>query len=383
MPFLTGRLSYRLFKPSGRSPGGFGPEVLDLLSAHAIGTQRVASADGSQHGWTAGDHVLDTQFDLAKNVINDALHIAFRVDSNKPPADLLRAYMEVELKALAANNPSGHPSAKQKREAKLIAKDRIEHESKDGRFIRRKAIPILWDGLSNELYVGTTSAGILDRLASCFKETFDRKLDPMDATSEACEEHISRVDATEPTRFSHGQGDDVVWMVAEDDRNFLGNEFLVWLWYTLENESDTIKLADGSEVAVMMARTLALECPRGQYGKDTLASDGPAKLPEAFRALQAGRLPRKAGLTLVRHDKVYELTLQAETLAVSSARLPAPEEEDVRARLEERISAIRHLGETLRLLYRAFLEKRLKASWANDASPIKRWLKAEAEEAVA
>ena len=32
----------------------------------------------------------------------------------------------------------------------------------------------------------------------------------------------------------------------------LGNEFMVWLWHELQNESDTVQLADGSEVAVML-----------------------------------------------------------------------------------------------------------------------------------
>ena len=43
------------------------------------------------------------------------------------------------------------------------------------------------------------------------------------------------------------------------------------------------------------------------------------RLPEAFRALQAGKLPRKAGMVLVRQGAQYELTLQAESLAVSGA----------------------------------------------------------------
>ena len=43
--------------------------------------------------------------------------------------------------------------------------------------------------------------------------------------------------------------------------------------------------------------------------------DDSFELPEALRAIQAGKLPRKMGLTLVRHDHSYELALQAESLA--------------------------------------------------------------------
>src|SRR3954469_13679100 len=108
----------------------------------------------------------------------------------------------------------------------------------------------------------------------------------------------------------------------------------------------------------MIAKTLLLECPRGVSGSETIRSAGPAKLPEARRAIQAGKLPRQAGLILVRHSQQYELTLQAETLAVSAAKLP-PAEEKERAELEERISQLRHLQETVDLLYYAFLKRRM------------------------
>ena len=68
----------------------FDNEVLDRLADNAIGKQRVMAGDGSQSGWIAGDHILDTTFDLAKNVVNDALHVNMRVDEIKMPNDLLR-----------------------------------------------------------------------------------------------------------------------------------------------------------------------------------------------------------------------------------------------------------------------------------------------------
>src|SRR5207237_5829073 len=128
----------------------------------------------------------------------------------------------------------------------------------------------------------------------------------------------------------------------------------LWLWYALDGRSDTIPRADKSEVAVMLARTLTLECPRAQTGKETIQSDGPTRLPEARRAIQAGKLPRKVGLILVRHDNQYELTLQAESFAITGAKLPAPEGETDQARREERVTQLRHFLETLDLLYDAF-----------------------------
>jgi len=127
-------------------------------------------------------------------------------------------------------------------------------------------------------------------------------------------------------------------------------------------------------VAAMMTRSLVLECPRGKTGKETITSDGPARLPEARRAIQAGKLPRKAGLTLVRHDQQYELALHAESLAVTGAKLPGPDADDERVRLEERIGILRDLIETLDLLFDAFGQVRTGGGWSKELTKIRRWL---------
>jgi hypothetical protein len=380
MGFFSGRVTCMRFRVSGRTPRTFAQEHLDALAGNAIGKQRVASGDGSQAGWIAADHILDTSFELAKNIVNDALHVAMRVDEHKMPGDLLRAYFQVELQALAATNPSGHPSARQKRQAREYAKDRLETEAKDGRYLRRKAIPVLWDAPSNELLVGTTSVTALDRLVTLFHHTFERKFELLGAGRQAFNlaeltNQTRGVDDAKPTVFvPGGQVTEMAWLPDENNRDFLGNEFLLWLWHYLEHESDTLKLSDDSEVALMISRTLQLECPRGQTGRESISSDGPAKLPEAHRALQAGKLPRKMGLTLVRQDSQYELTLQAESLALSGAKLPAPEGEEDRARLEERVTQVRHLLETLDLMYAAFIQRRLGDGWTKEAAKIKKWL---------
>jgi hypothetical protein len=380
MGFFSGRVTCMRFRIDGKAPRSFDNEFLESLAANAIGKQRAAAGDGSQAGWIAGDHILDTSFDLAKNVVNDTLHVAMRVDEQKMPSDLLRAYYQVELQALTATNPSGFPSSKQKRQAREYAKDRLETEAKDGRFLRRKAIPVLWDAPSNELLVGTTSITALDRLVTLFHQTFDRKFDYLGAGRQAFNlaevtNQTRSVDDAKPTVFvPGGQVSEVAWMPDENNRDFLGNEFLLWLWHYLENESDTIKLSDDSEVAIMISRNLSLECPRGQFGKESFSTEGPSKLPEAHRALQAGKLPRKMGLTLVRHKAPYELTLQAESLAIGGAKLPPPEAEDQRARQEERITQVRHLLETLDLMYAAFIQRRLGDPWTKESARIKKWL---------
>lgn len=390
MGFLSGRVSYLRFKVSGHAPRVFDAEHIDRLADRRAGRQRIASADGIETGWTAGDHILDTDFDFAKNIINDTLHFELRVDEDKLPSDLLRAYTAVELKALSKNNPSGFASARQKREAKEIARERLEQEAKDGRYRKRKSFPVLWDRLSNEVLFGATSITQVDRLCSLFEQTFQMELECITAGRRAfllAELHgrTRTVDDSAPSAFIPGvTPDDVAWIADESSRDFLGNEFLLWLWYQTDVESDTITVADDSEVTVMMARSLTLECPRGQTGHETISHEGPTRLPEARRAIQSGKLPRKAGLTLVRHDQQYELAIHAETLAVASAKLPPPPEDitDARAKLDERITQIRNMIETVDLLYDAFGRRRFGKEWEGELASMQKWLNREGRRAA-
>jgi len=380
MGFFSGRVTMMRFRVDGPNPGTFGDEHVERLNEHRAGRQRIASADGVEIGWTAGDHILDTDFELAKNIINETLQFELRIDVDKMPGDLLRAYTAVELKALSKDNPSGFASSKQKKEAKENARERLEQEAKDGRFRKRKCVPVLWDAASNEVWFGATALTNVDRLTSLFQQTFGHSLEAITAGTRAYQlaelhNRTRGVDDSSPSPFVPGTSpDDVAWIADESSRDFLGNEYFLWLWFQSDGETDAIKLADKSEATFMIARTLTLECPRGQTGHETISHEGPSRLPEAKRAIQSGKLPRKLGLTIVRHDNQYELTLHAETLAVGSAKMPNVEEENPRAKLDERASQLRHLVETLDLMYDAFGQQRFGKAWADTLPRIQKWL---------
>jgi hypothetical protein len=114
MGFLTGGVTYQRFRADGLKRASFGPDDLAKLEQHASGRDPVAAADGVSAGWTAGKHVLDLDFSLEKNVVAESLHFDLCVETERLPGDKLKAYYEVELKALSAGNPSGRPSALQK-----------------------------------------------------------------------------------------------------------------------------------------------------------------------------------------------------------------------------------------------------------------------------
>jgi recombination associated protein RdgC len=326
--------------------------------------------------------VLDLTFDLAKNIVDDALHAAIRIDTDKIPAELLRAYTQIETDARARLNPTGYATKAQREEAREAARVRAEAEASDGRFRRLKHFPVLWDGQTNVLYAGTTSEAVLERLRTLFSQTFDRILEPITAGRLACAQAEARgqvqlVQDSHPAGFL---GDtvgpaSVVWSEDPSAPDHWGNEFLVWLWHALQVDGDSLILPDGSTATIMMTKTLTLDCPLGLTGRDNLMDEGPTRLPEAFRALQAGKLPRKAGLVIERQGAQYELTLQAETLAVTSACLPKAEGASGREASIARIDSLRHLAQTLDLLYDAFGQCRTSPEWVGELGRIRQWLR--------
>src|SRR6516165_5773704 len=180
MGFLSGRATFTRYRVGGDSPLPFGDEVLELARKHLVGRHGSAeSGDGISTGWAGGDHVLDLTIDLGKNILNDALHMAIRIDADKIPGSLLRAYTQMEIQARAQMNPSGFATKAQKEEAKEAAKARAAAEAADGRFRRHNHYPLLWDGQTQTLYAGTTSSSVLERLQILFRETFDRTLEPV------------------------------------------------------------------------------------------------------------------------------------------------------------------------------------------------------------
>ena len=387
MGFLSGRMTFECFRIDGSQPSQFGPEYIEILQRYAIGQVETSSTDEAVAGFLAGEHLLDVEFDLEKNVINDALHCAVRIDTNQIPAAIRKAWLQIELATLTADNSSGRPTKAQRQEAKEAVEARCQEEAESGKFRRMQQFPVLWDAKTGIVYFGGSSSSAWEQTGELLTRAFELDLGRLTAGRRALEwasetKKRGALEEAMPSEFHPGEasGEITWWNNEAGNFDFLGNEFLLWLWWQWETQSDTIALPDGSEVTGMIARTLSLQCPRGESGKETITAEGPSRLPEAAQAIRSGKLPRKAGLVLFRHGEQYDLVLQAETFSVSGAKIEVAEAEETaegRGILEERIDSLRNLHETLDLLFRAFCERRIGKSWSGELEQIRRWLKKE------
>ena len=388
MGFLSGPVTLECFRVGGEQPRQFGPKHVKILERFAIGQIETSSPEQADVGFLAGRHLLDLDFGLEKNVIGEALHCAVRIDTNQIPAAVRKAWLQMELAVATADSPTGRPTKVQRQESREAVEARCEEEAKSGRFRKMQQWPVLWDAREGILYFGGASAAAGEQCCDLCTQAFDIELEPLTAGRRAQEwaaETKRRKALEEVTPSALHPGDahaEIAWWNNESGNfDFLGNEFLLWLWWRWETQSDTIALPDDSEVTGMFARTLTLQCPRDESGKETITAESPVRLPEAAQAIRTGKLPRKAGLILVRHGEQYELTLQAETFTISGARIrteDAQEAADGQGILEGRIESVRGLHETVALLFSAFCEQRIGKNWPGELEHLRRWLKTDA-----
>ena len=353
---------------------------MDVLAKHTVGKNETSDAETVFAGFLGGDHLFDQEFDLGKNLINDAMHCAVRIDTNQVPAAIRAAWLQIELAGATRDSPTGKPTKTQRQEAKEAVQQRCDAEIATGKYRKMKQFPLLWDQPNGHLYFGGTVGNASAFCTDLIERAFEVELRRIGAGSIATDWSIANdcygeLDDLTPTRFVPAHTyHNLAWSNEHSQSpDFLGNEFLVWLWWTLENESDTITLADDSDVTLMMNKTLTLECPIADSGKETITAECPVKLPEAIQAIRSGKLPRKTGLAVVRHDRAFDLVLTAETFAISGAKIHLDDDEDFDD--EDRIDAIRLMSETVDMTFQAFLSRRCDAdAWKPIRDAIGQWL---------
>ncbi len=406
MPFSSGRVTFCQFAVSGDAPTSADETAMSILKEHAFRETEIGAPDEVEAGFVTGEHILDTQFNYEKNGYGNVLLFAVRIDTHKVPSDLKQAYRKINERAAAAGNPSGFASKADKKDAKDEAERTLREDLAAGKFRRSKMIQLLWDLDAQTVYCGATGTTVQEQIAKLFKSAFAVNLKYLSAGTLAGRVLLNQgkgrdyedlrpsaftpppagaTDAKDEEDFVEGPRDldtpMVPWVVKSVDlKDFLGNEFLYWLWWLAETDDGALTIQDkaGRETEVFFAidKALDMDCAWDAGGKLTLRGAGPTRLVEASDALKTGKWPRKMGLILSDGEHQWELTFQSDQWAVSAALLPTIEDAaGPREQIEQRLELARALGQTLDGMYRAFLDARTAGSWPTKRTAIRQWVK--------
>ena len=167
--------------------------------------------------------------------------------------------------------------------------------------------------------------------------------------------------------------------VAYNRYQFLGEEFLTWLWYVIEKDQNLIKNFDNDFVALEIGNRIVFENRRKESGERiTIKGDG-ASLEEGILALKKGALVTELNVVYKSVELTWQFTLKGESLNFSSLNLPStglPEsDEDLEGFVLEKIFLYDKILKFLENIFIHFVNLRLSNRWQGKMIPkIRNWI---------
>jgi recombination associated protein RdgC len=138
---------------------------------------------------------------------------------------------------------------------------------------------------------------------------------------------------------------------------FLGEEFILWLWWRGLAEGGTSGL-EGDTSACFVDDAVTLVTERGDVKALSLAKGNPAESREAFEALSRGFRPGKAKIRLLAGDMEWTFSLAPGDLQFQGLKLPPSQAKDMAGRFADRMFLIEEGLAHLDRRYAAFLALR-------------------------
>ncbi|MGI9012958.1 MAG: hypothetical protein ACR2GY_01770 [Phycisphaerales bacterium] len=409
MAFRSGTLSYARFKVQQHG-GSAAPQLrevthdhLETLRQNVLTPGEIGEPRPVEFGWCGGRHVFDERFAPDSNVFGETLLAGLRCDTNKVPAELKRAYRAMAETAFAEEAATGFLSRREKLAAREEAEERCRRELVEGRHRRSKCLDVAWTLPTGIVLAPAFSDAHSAGLRDLFQTSFEARLVPLSSGTLAYDILAARgrsrdYDDLRPTAFTsppagYAAADDVdavhalagadggrpqaSWaFVTPEASDFLGNEFLMWLWWRSDEDDAAFDTNLGLAV-VAIDRVLDMECPWSVTGKQMLKADAPARSPEARRGLKNGKWPRKAGLMMsLGSQQQFECVFQSDRFQFTALKLP-PADDDVtslREIIEHRLTALQDFDRAMTAIYTQFLDVRASHSWPGVRDRMARWI---------
>jgi hypothetical protein len=169
--------------------------------------------------------------------------------------------------------------------------------------------------------------------------------------------------------------------VAYNRFKFLGDEFLTWLWFVIEQDPSVLRNADPDLTSFEIGNRIVLEKKYKKAFERITIKGEDAGFEEAKMALKNGALVAELNLIYRSAQQKWQFTLKGESLNLSSLTTPkiAPSEspDEVEGSVLEKIFLYDKILQFLEKLYKTFIKLRTSNRWqSREISLIKKWLSA-------
>ena len=110
--------------------------------------------------------------------------------------------------------------------------------------------------------------------------------------------------------------------VAYNRYRFLGDEFLTWLWFIIETQSDEIRNLDQDPFLLEIGNRMALENRRSNAVETITIKGDDAGLEEGIMALKKGALITELNLVFRIAEQKWQFSIKGESLNISGLKTP-------------------------------------------------------------
>lgn len=157
---------------------------------------------------------------------------------------------------------------------------------------------------------------------------------------------------------------------------FLGSEFLTWLWYQEDlNEGNFTLEGDLGVIELYFEDKLTMGSTAIDEQQDSFKGGKPTRSLEARTALKLGKMAISAKIRILQGEQEWQFNLKAEPLMMNGIKLPEILTKDPHSQFFERMFLLEHLDRIYRSLYKQFLQIRLSDQWIQEhLVDIQKWV---------
>ncbi|MFO7885266.1 MAG: hypothetical protein R6U68_10615 [Desulfobacteraceae bacterium] len=171
--------------------------------------------------------------------------------------------------------------------------------------------------------------------------------------------------------------------ISYDKYKFLGNEFLTWLWYVIENNINISELIENKTENIIFetGNSIVLENSLGDDSTEKISIKGDdAGLEEGATALKKGAVVTDINLVMKIDQNEFKFTIKGESMNITGLKTPSAgkidKDDSIEGALLEKAYLCSSVFQIIDKLFIVFIKKRISEDWKNsELVKIRNWVK--------
>ena len=163
---------------------------------------------------------------------------------------------------------------------------------------------------------------------------------------------------------------------------FLGNEFLTWLWFIVENDGERLNKIEEELVSLNIGNRIVLENKINDAVETITILGDDAGLEEGIISLGKGAVVIEINLLYKSGDNEWRFTIKGESMNISNLKIPetaiVESSEDIEGMVLEKAYLYEKVTKLIDNLFNEFIKLRVSGKWTESVVPqIRKWIYSE------